>query len=136
MAYRKPWIPGVHFLCNQPDCFCCASPVVVYLLPQCLLQASGIASNVTADTAWTILAPSNSAFTDRLATLSLTPEQLLLPENRATLVSVSGSALQPARAVMASSPAGAATQRLWHQCHPFGCHPPVVSAAVAAVQWS
>lgn len=50
-----------------------------------LLQASGLAANITNDTAWTILAPTNTAFIDRLATLGLTPQQLLLPENNATL---------------------------------------------------
>lgn len=62
---------------------------------QCLthqLQAANVTGGLTNNTAWTILAPTNEAFESRLAdSLGITPEQLLEPENRATLVDVSNT---------------------------------------------
>jgi uncharacterized surface protein with fasciclin (FAS1) repeats len=54
-----------------------------------LLQAAGVGSALQPDTAWTILAPTNEAFTARLqAALGITPQQLLEQSNRETLVKV------------------------------------------------
>jgi hypothetical protein len=48
-----------------------------------------VGSALAPNTTWTILAPDNAAFTSRLnESLGITPQQLLLPENRATLVQV------------------------------------------------
>jgi hypothetical protein len=52
------------------------------------VQAAGI--DVQPSTAWTILAPTNFAFTDRLnKTFGITPADLLLPESVETLTAVS-----------------------------------------------
>uniref|UniRef100_A0A383WMA0 FAS1 domain-containing protein n=1 Tax=Tetradesmus obliquus TaxID=3088 RepID=A0A383WMA0_TETOB len=68
------------------------------------VQAAGIAANLTNATAWTILAPDNAAFTSRLnASLGITPQQLLLPENRQTLVQVLSYHVIPAGAVFSSN---------------------------------
>jgi hypothetical protein len=49
-----------------------------------------VGSALAPNTTWTILAPDNAAFTSRLnESLGITPQQLLLPENRETLVQVS-----------------------------------------------
>jgi uncharacterized surface protein with fasciclin (FAS1) repeats len=54
-----------------------------------LLQAAGVGSALQPDTAWTILAPTDEAFTTRLqAALGITPQQLLEQANRETLVKV------------------------------------------------
>jgi hypothetical protein len=66
-------------LTNQQPYCCCLT----------LLQAAGVGSALGPNTTWTILAPDNAAFTSRLnESLGITPQQLLLPENRETLVQV------------------------------------------------
>jgi uncharacterized surface protein with fasciclin (FAS1) repeats len=48
-----------------------------------------VASSLQPGTAWTILAPTNDAFATRLqAALGITPQQLLEPSNKDTLVKV------------------------------------------------
>lgn len=63
---------------------------LLYSCPERLvpvLQAAGI--DVQPGTAWTILAPTNFAFADRLnKTFGITPADLLLPESRDTLTAV------------------------------------------------
>lgn len=54
------------------------------------LQAANLTGALTPNTTWTILAPTNQAFTTRLnQSLGITPQQLLQPANRETLVNVS-----------------------------------------------
>jgi hypothetical protein len=52
-------------------------------------QAAGVGSALQPGTTWTILAPTNDAFASRLqASLGITPQQLLEPANKDTLVKV------------------------------------------------
>nr|BBN91622.1 astaxanthin-binding orange protein of fasciclin family [Scenedesmus sp. Oki-4N] len=67
------------------------------------VEAAGVGANLTNDTAWTILAPTNDAFVTRLNdSVGITPEQLLLPENRDTLVQVLSYQVIPSGAVLSS----------------------------------
>lgn len=62
---------------------------VIVFAPR-LKQATDALGSNKADTAWTILAPTNEAFANRLNDdLNMTPGQLLQPENRETLAKVS-----------------------------------------------
>jgi hypothetical protein len=82
-------------ICTQIICIVCifataaaaATPAAPTLSATSTLQAAGI--DVQPDTAWTILAPTDFAFTDRLnKTFNITPADLLLPQSRATLNAV------------------------------------------------
>lgn len=78
-ARAHSWVPSAN------PC-CCCSPY---------LQAAGVGNALNSSTEWTILAPTNEAFTNRLQEdLGITPQQLLQPANRATLVKVRSAVLQ------------------------------------------
>ncbi|KAF6266036.1 fasciclin domain protein [Scenedesmus sp. NREL 46B-D3] len=65
------------------------------------VEAAGI--DVQPGTAWTILAPTNFAFADRLnKTFGITPADLLLPESRDTLTAVLAYHVIPGAAVLSS----------------------------------
>ncbi|WIA36151.1 hypothetical protein OEZ86_007497 [Tetradesmus obliquus] len=67
------------------------------------VQAAGLADSLKADTAWTIFAPTNEAFATRLqAALGITPQQLLEPSNKDTLVKVLSYHVIPSAAVLSS----------------------------------
>lgn len=64
--------------------------LLLLLLLLLLSQAAGVAGSLGPNTTWTILAPTNNAFVSRLnESLGITPQELLLPENRDVLVEVS-----------------------------------------------
>jgi hypothetical protein len=71
-----------HLPIATSSCCCCCCRI------RCALQAAGV--EIHADTAWTIFAPTNEAFSDddiRDET-GLTAQQLLQPENRQALTQV------------------------------------------------
>eukprot|EP00878_Enallax_costatus_P002903 GHUV01003097.1.p1 GENE.GHUV01003097.1~~GHUV01003097.1.p1 ORF type:complete len:302 (+),score=91.18 GHUV01003097.1:40-945(+) len=68
------------------------------------VQAANVTSALGPNTTWTILAPTNEAFTTRLnESLGITPQQLLQPANKQTLVDVLSYHVIPGAAVLSSN---------------------------------
>jgi uncharacterized surface protein with fasciclin (FAS1) repeats len=68
------------------------------------VQAANVSGALGPNTNWTILAPTNQAFTTRLnESLGITPQQLLQPANKQTLVEVLSYHVIPSGAVYSSN---------------------------------
>nr|QYF06643.1 CvacAstaP1 [Scenedesmus vacuolatus] len=68
------------------------------------VKAANVSGALGPNTTWTILAPTNQAFTSRLnESLGITPQQLLQPANKKTLVEVLSYHVIPSGAVYSSN---------------------------------